>query len=78
MKKLKFGNRENQLDDSNTEIIKTFEKRALISKTTTRQQKFLKLIELHTSKIFGDKKNSSNGINVEWYQPINSELKIGW
>ena len=68
MEKLKFGNRENQLDDSNTEIIKTFEKRALISKTTTRQQKFLKLIELHTSKIFGDKKiaamvSTLNGIN---------------
>ena len=77
MKELKFGNRENQLDDSNTEIIKTFEKRALISKTITRQQKFLKLIELYTSKIFGDKKNNSNGINFEWYQPINFELKIG-
>ena len=69
MKELKFGNRENQLDDSNTEIIKTFEKRALISKTRTRQQKFLKLIELYTSKIFGDKKitamvSTLNGINL--------------
>ena len=69
MKDLKFGNRENQLDDSNTEIIETFEKRALISKTRTRQQKFLKLIELYTSKIFGDKKitamvSTLNGINL--------------
>ena len=60
---LKFSKQENYLVNSNTEIIKSLEKELEFLK-----QEFVnknKLIELYTSKIFGNGKDNSNGSNFD-------------
>ena len=55
---LKFSKQKNDLVNSNTEIIKSFEKELEFLKQN-------KLIELYTSKIFGNGKDSSKGSNFD-------------
>ena len=58
---LKFSKQENDLVNSNTEIIKSLEKELEFLKQELVNK--IKLIELYTSKIFGNGKDNSNGSN---------------
>ena len=61
---LKFSKQENDLVNSNTaEIIKSLEKELEFLKQELVNKN--KLIELYTSKIFGNDKHNSNGSNFE-------------
>ena len=60
---LKFSKQENDLVDSNTEIIKSLEKELEFPKEELVNKN--KLIELYKSKIFGSSKNSSKGSNFD-------------
>ena len=60
---LKFSKQENDLVDSNTEIIKSLEKELEFLKQELVNKN--KLIELYTSKIFGNSKDSSKGSNFD-------------
>ena len=60
---LKFSKQENDLVDNNTEIIKYLEKELEFLKQELVNKN--KLIELYTSKIFGNDKNNSNGSNFD-------------
>ena len=61
--KLKFSKQENDLVNSNTEIIKSLEKELEFLKQELVNKN--KLIELYTSKIFGNSKDSSKGSNFD-------------
>ena len=60
---LKFGKEENDIVNSNTEIIKSLEKELEFLKQELAYKN--KLIELYTSKIFGNDKNNSKGSNFD-------------
>ena len=60
---LKFNKQENDLVNSNTEIIKSVEKELEFLKQELVNKN--KLIELYTSKIFGNDKDNSNGNNFD-------------
>ena len=60
---LKFSKQENDLVNSNTEIIKSLEKELEFLKQELVNK--IKLIELFTSKIFGNGKDNSNGSNFD-------------
>ena len=60
---LKFCKRENDLVNSNTEIIKSLEKELKFLKQELVNKN--KLIELYTSKIFGNRKDNSKGSNFD-------------
>ena len=60
---LKFSKQENDLVNSNTEIIKSLEKELKFLKQELVNKN--KLIELYTSKIFGNDKNNSKGSNFD-------------
>ena len=60
---LKFSKQENDLANSNTEIMKSLEKELEFLKQELVNKK--KLIELYTSKIFGIGKNNSKGSNFD-------------
>ena len=57
---LKFSKEENDIVNSNTEIIKSLEKELEFLKQELVNKN--KLTELYTSKIFGNDKNNSKGI----------------
>ena len=59
----KFNKQENDLVNSNTEIIKSLEKELEFLKQELVNKN--KLIELYTSKIFGNGKDNSNGSNFD-------------
>ena len=61
--KLKFSKQENDLVNSNTEIIKSLEKELEFLKQELVNKN--KLIELYTSKIFGNSKDCSKGRNFD-------------
>ena len=58
---LKFSKQENDLVNNNTEIIKPLEKELEFLKQEIVNKN--KLIEMYTSKIFGNGKDNSNGRN---------------
>ena len=60
---LKFSKQENDLANSNTEIMKSLEKELEFLKQELVNKN--KLIELYTSKIFGNGKNNSKGSNFD-------------
>ena len=60
---LKFNKQENDLLNSNTEFIKSLEKELEFLKQELVNKN--KLIELYTSKIFGNGKDNSNGSNFD-------------
>ena len=60
---LKFSKQENDLVNSNTEIIKSLEKELKFLKQELVNKN--KLIELYTSKIFGNDKNNNKGSNFD-------------
>ena len=62
-KELKFSKQENDLVNSNTEIIKSLEKELELLKQEIVNKN--KLAELYTSKIFGNDKDNSNGSNFD-------------
>ena len=63
IKELKFSKQENDLVNSNTEIIKSLQKEIEFLKQELVNKN--KLIELYTSKIFGNGKNNSKGSNFD-------------
>ena len=63
IKELKFSKQENDLVNSNTEIIKSLEKEIEFLKQELVNKN--KLIELYTSKIFGNGKDNSKGSNFD-------------
>ena len=70
---LKFSKQENDLVNSNTEIIKSLEKELEFLKQELVNK--IKLIELYTSKIFGNGKDNSNGSNFDTdLSTLNSKL----
>ena len=60
---LKFSKQENDLVNSNAEIIKSLEKELGFLKQDLVNKN--KLIELYTSKMFGNGKDNSNGSNFD-------------
>ena len=60
---LRFSKEENDIVNSNTEIIKSLEKELEFLKQELVNKN--KLIELYTSKIFGNDKNNSKGSNFD-------------
>ena len=60
---LKFSKQENDLVNSNAEIIKSLEKELGFLKQDLVNKN--KLIELYTSKMFGNGKDNSNGRNFD-------------
>ena len=60
---LKFSKEENDIVNSNTEVIKSLEKELEFLKQELFNKN--KLIELCTSKIFGNDKNNSKGSNFD-------------
>ena len=62
-KELKFNKQENDLVNSNTEIIKSLEKELEFLKQELFNKS--KFIELYTSIIFGNGKDNSNGSNFD-------------
>ena len=63
IKELKFSKQENDLVNSNTEIIKSLQKEIEFLKQELVNKN--KLIELYTSKIFGNDKNNNKGSNFD-------------
>ena len=60
---LKFSKQENDLVNSNTEIIKSLERQLEFLKQELVNKN--KLVELYTSKIFGNDKDNSKGRNLD-------------
>ena len=71
---LKFSKQENDLFNSNTEIVKSFEKELEFLKQDLVNKNKLK--ELYTSKIFGNAKDNSKGSNFDLYTDLSIPAAI--